>query len=411
MNRALLRSEVQDFIREHLHADTTSIILKGSPFGDVSAKELAGQIESMSRAEKKLPTWFKTPNIYYPPSLSIEQTSSEVTAAYKASLFQGIHFVDITGGLGVDDLYFARQFKKVDHCEINTALSAIADHNFRQLGIDNISCHPEDGIQFLKTLKSIDMAYADPARRDDHKGKVFLLSDCTPDISVHLKDLLEISTRIMIKTSPMLDLRAGLEQLSHVKEIHIVAVKNEVKELLWVISRCKDQNGSTGDSKDKQAAAQGDNPLIVCVNLDERKPTPEKFSFSLAQLENVTAKTGAVSTYLYEPNAAIMKSGAFGLITQTYNVKKLHPNTHLYTSDELVSFPGRSFRVKQVLDYNKKTIKKALGGQKANITTRNFPETVAQLRKKFKINDGGENYVFFCTAADGRKIVILTEKV
>ena len=411
MNRAILRSEVQDFIREHLYADTTSVILKGSPFDDVSAKELAEQIESMQRAEKKLPTWFITPGILYPPSLSIEQTSSEVTAAYKASLFQGTHFVDITGGLGVDDLYFARHFKKVDHCEINTALSAIAKHNFKQLGIDNISCHPEDGIKFLKTQQNIDLVYADPARRDDHKGKVFLLSDCTPDVTAHLEDLLSISGRIMIKTSPMLDLRAGLEQLRHVKEIHIVAVKNEVKELLWIISRVKDQNEPIRGSKDQEGAEHSEAPLIVCVNLDERKPTTEKFSFSLDQLENIIVETGAVSTYLYEPNASIMKSGAFGLITESYKVKKLHPNTHLYTSDELISFPGRSFRVKQVLDYNKKTLKKLLGGQKANITTRNFPESVAQLRKKFKIKDGGERYVFFCTAADGSKIVILTEKV
>lgn len=394
MNRAILNKQVQDFIDENLRADPAKLVLKGSPFEGISPAELAAQVHAKSKAEKKLPTWFKCQNIYYPPVLSIEQSSSEITAQYKALLYSGDAMVDITGGFGVDDYYFSQRFNRVAHCELNEELSTIVSHNFKQLNAGNITCFAGDGLKHLESIEKTDLIYTDPARRDDAKGKVFLLSDCTPNIVAHQKELFEKAPIILIKTSPLLDLSAGLSELIKVKAIHIVAVRNEVKELLWIL--------------DKTASSE---VTITAVNLNEYEREQNPFTFSLNESSNAGCLIGSVEKYLYEPNAAIMKSGAFNLVAEKFKLKKLHQHTHLYTGDSLIDFPGRRFEVNEILPYNNKAIKKALGGTSCHITTRNFPVTVATIRKKFKIKDGGDRYVFFCTAHDHQKQVIITQKV
>ena len=394
MNRHILDNEVQEYITRHLHLDISGLALKGSPFEKVDTRELLEQIEAKSKAEKKLPTWYHTPGIYYPSTLSVEQTSSEIAARYKAMLFEGEHMTDITGGLGVDDYYFSKRFKKVVHCELNEHLSTIAAHNFKILGANNINCISGDGLEYLKQIDSTDLIYADPARRDQDKRKVFLLSDCTPDIAGHLDLLFSKSEKVVIKTSPLLDLRATIDHLRFVKEIHIVALKNEVKELLWILDR----------------SVVTEDVTIIAVNLDKELPENTSFSFSMQQERSATSVPGDVSSYIFEPNAAIMKSGAFNLVGYRYNLRKLHPNTHLYTGDLQIAFPGRCFKVIRTEDFNKRTVKSLLAGKKANITTRNFPESVANLRKKFKIRDGGDLYAFFCTGQNDQKLMILAEK-
>jgi hypothetical protein len=388
LNHHLLHKDIQDFIRNYTE-DLTQLALVGSPFQHITVKELIQQIEGRRKIEKKLPAWFAKQGIYYPPKIHLEQTSSEASAKYKASLAKGESLADITGGFGIDSYYFSENFKKVDHFDHNGELSEIAAYNFKILGISNISCHVVDGLDRLK-LKKYDTVYADPSRRHDVKGKVFFLRDCEPNIPANLSFLLESCDRLMIKTSPMLDISSGLEELKSVAEIHVVAVDNEVKELLWVL-----QNGFAG------------NPKIFAVNL--LHSGPEAFSF----VYGVTPQTSysAPKHYLYEPNAAIMKSGAFDLVGNVFRVEKLHKHTHLYTSSSLVEFPGRRFIIDKVIPYSKQEMKKKLKVSKANITIRNFPESVSLIRKKWKIEDGGDHFLFFTTLEDDKKVVVVCKKV
>lgn len=390
MNKAILHTEKQDFIKNNINSNINELILRGSPFSDVDIKELAEQIEAKKKCQNKLPTWFKTPGIYYPNKLNVEQTSSEVTAEYKSKIIIGDSLIDITGGLGVDDYYFSKKFNQVVHCEMNSYLSELARHNFEKLHVSNIQPYCGDGLDFLdKTDETYDWVYIDPSRRSEVKGKVFLLDDCLPNVPKNL-DLLFVKTnQILIKTSPLLDISIGLGELQYVKELHVVAVNNEVKELLWVLEK--------GFSNE---------PKIQTINLGhENSP----FSFFPSEETQQEVLYGMPKTFVYEPNSAILKSGGFKVLTKYFNVKKLHQHSHLYTSDSLLEFPGRSFKILQILTYNKKALKQ-LNITKANITTRNFPESVEQLRKKFKIKDGGETYLFFTTNCEGDKIILVCQK-
>ena len=392
-NPHILDPEVQAFITEHLHSDITSLLLKGSPFPNVSAKELATQIEAKKRCEAKLPLWFQTAHIYYPNKLNIEQTSSEKTAQYKAELVSGNSLIDLTGGLGVDCCYFAKRIQHVTHFELNGDLQAIAKHNFKQLQAENIQSVHTDGISYLETnTPTVDWIYVDPSRRHDIKGKVFYLKDCLPNLPEHLELLWRSSHHIMVKASPMLDLSIGIQELAHTKAIHIVAVQNEVKELLYLLER--DYEG----------------PLTI-VTANIKKDDTEQFSFTYGSDELAQYRLSEPQNYLYEPNAAIMKSGAFKSIAETFDLGKLHPNTHLYTSEVLVpNFPGRVFKITETLTYQKKALKKRLLKQQMNVSTRNFKERPEQIKQQFKIKDGGTIYSFFTTGPEGQKLVILTEK-
>jgi hypothetical protein len=391
LNKNLLNNDIQVYINSNLSSDVSRILLKSTLFKNVTTKEIVEQIESKKKCQTKLPTWFKQPNIYFPNKLNIEQTSSEITAEYKSNLISGNRIIDITGGFGVDCFYFSKQLKEVIHCELNDELSQIVSHNFEVLNIVNIKTVASDGLEFLKTQNTpFDCIYIDPSRRNDSKGKVFMLSDCLPNVPENLDFLWKDTNNILIKTSPLLDISIGLKELQHVKTIHIVAVNNEVKELLWML----EYNYSE---------------TIQIKTINIKSEAVEQFEFVL---ENETTTESTYSeplTYLYEPNAAVMKSGGFDSIAEQFKIDKLHKHSHLYTSDVLINFPGRVFEIKTVVPYNK-SIKK-LNIQKANITARNFPESVESIRKKLSIKDGGNDYLFFTTNLNDEKLCLVCKKI
>lgn len=391
MNNNILNKEIQDFINAHLKSDLTKLILKGSSFASVSIQEIAEQILAKNSCEKKLPTWFNAENIYYPNKLNIEQTSSEITANYKSGLVSGENLIDITGGFGVDAYFFSQKVENITHCEIAEELSAIVSHNFKQLKVKNITTHFGDGIEFLEKCKEkFDWIYADPSRRNDVKEKVFLLEDCLPNIPENLDLLLQKTDHILLKISPILDISSAINELKYVKEIHVVAVENEVKELLFLLEK-----------------NYAKNILVKTVNIV--KTNIQKFDFNLDESTNATYSEP--KKYVYEPNAAILKSGAFLQVSEKLNMAKLHHHSHLYTSNELTDFPGRRFEIIQCISYDKKQLLQLIPAKKANIAIRNFPETVAKIRKKTGLKDGGNQYLFFTTDFINKHLVLICEKV
>lgn len=393
MNNVILNTKNQIVINNNLDSNITELLLKGISTSTAESKELVEQIESKKKCKEKLPTWFSAKNIYYSNKLNIEQTSSEIAAEYKANLVYGTSLIDLTGGFGVDCFYFSKKVNQVFHCEINNHLSQIVEHNYAQLGITNIECYPENGISVLHSQeKKYDWIYIDPSRRDDSKEKVFLLKDCLPNVPEHLELLFKYSNNIMIKTSPLLDLSSGIIELNHVKTIHSIAINNEVKELLWILKL--DYKGEVE---------------IKTINITKSKK--QVFNYYLNEESITHAIQSEPLNYLYEPNSAILKVGAFNILAKKLNLKKLHKHSHLYTATERLEFPGRCFKIESVIDYNKKQFKRKFKSKKANVTTRNFPESVQQIRKKLNLHDGGNDYLFFTTDLKQSKIVIVCSKI
>jgi precorrin-6B methylase 2 len=391
MNREVLTPAVQRFLLEKTNADPRKIALAKSPFEKVSSSELATQIESRQKAKKKLPLWFNSDSIYYPPTISIEQASSETTALYKSKLIpENGTVIDLTGGFGVDAFYFSLRSKSVFHCEINTQLSEIASHNAKQLGKGNIHFINGNGIDYLLSNDSFyNTIFVDPSRRVNTR-KVFKLDDCEPNIIQYQDELLKKSNQVLIKTSPLLDISLSISQLNHVKEIHIISLKNECKELLFIL--------------EKAFIGQ---PIIHAILLSDNKEF--KFSFSDSEEKEATFIIGEPMHYLYDPDVAILKAGCFKLLAQRYSLKKLNLNTHLYTSNERIeNFPGRVFNVKEVLEY--KDFKKAKKGLSANVIAKNFPLNVESLRKKHKIEESEKDFIFFCKTNNDKLSVILAER-
>ncbi|MHC5354483.1 THUMP-like domain-containing protein [Myroides sp. LJL115] len=391
MKTALLQQEVQEFIEQNLASNVQKLALKKSPFSHLSMADLLPQIESKQRAKNKLPLWYATKNILFPSKLSIEQTSSEPCAQYKANLVKGDSLVDLTGGFGIDSYYFSKNIEKLTHIEIQEELSQIAQHNFKEFSQTNIECICANSIEYIRdTDQKWDYIYLDPARRNDAKQKVFLLSDCTPNVVEHLDLLFSKTNTILVKTAPLLDIQAGLKELSNVKQVHIVALNNEVKELLWVIEKDYTQEIE-----------------LIAVNIQKDKTD----SFTVCLSQECSAKFEDLSLYLYEPNAALLKTGKFDCISAIFNIGKLHQHSHLYTGSELISFPGRSFKVLSTHLYNKANTKEQLQGIKANLTTRNFPLKVEEIRKKWKVKEGGDIYIFFTTLRNEQKVFIICQKI
>ena len=391
MDKSILSEEIQEFITSNINADVSKLALQKNKFPGTDWTAILNQIASKQKAKSKLPTWFNTSNIYYPSKISVEQTSSEQTAEYKSGLIAGDKLIDLTGGFGVDDFYFSKKINQVTHCEINPELSEIVAHNIKQLKVKNIECFAGDSSEILAKLnQKFDWIYIDPSRRHDAKGKVFMLKDCLPNVAEQLNFYFEYANNIMIKTAPILDITAGLSELKNVKVIHVIALENEVKELLWILEKKYSKSIK-----------------IVTINLT--KDSVSAFSFELGN-SSIT-NYSLPKKYVYEPNAAIMKSGGFDKITTIFEVEKLHQHSHLYTSDTLIDFPGRAFEIENCFEYNKQNMKSVLENKKANITTRNFPETVENIRKKWKIKDGGNMYCFFTTDANNNKIVLLCGKL
>ena len=392
MNTSILSKNIQNFITQNSSASISKLALQKNPFPEVDWILILNQIEAKSKAKDKLPTWFSTENIIYPGKISVEQTSSEKTAAYKASLLSGETLIDLTGGFGVDDYYFSKKFKSISHCEINEDLSAIVKHNFKQLEITNCEFYADDSTNVLNKLnQKWSWIYIDPSRRNDAKGKVFMLKDCLPNVPELLDFYFEKTDSILIKTAPLLDISAGLSELKFVKNIHIIALENEVKELLFEI-----HNQYSGEITIKTANILKDKTETFEFVLDNDSNYP---SYHLPQ------------KYLYEPNAAIMKSGGFDEVSAVFNINKLHKHSHLYTSEDLIDFPGRAFEIEKVISYNKNDMKTVLVNQQANVTTRNFPDTVENIRKKWKIKNGGNLYCFFTTDKNDNKIVLICRKI
>ncbi len=396
LNKAILHPEVQEFINTNLKTDLPQLILKGSPFSDVSIQELATQIETKQKAEKKIPLWFAAENIIYPKSLNLEQTSSQITAQYKAEQIEGETLIDLTGGFGIDGFFFAEKFQSITHCELNEELSKLVKHNFQYLSKkNNIEFYAGNGIDFLKNTNQIfDWIYIDPSRRNEVGGRVFRLEACEPDILQHLELLLKHARNgVFMKTSPLLDFSLGLKELHfQVEEIQIVAVNNDVKELLWKITSEKNESKlpvkCVNFSKDKEQVFQADFYAENTAEINYSEPLP----------------------YLYEPNAAILKGGFFNSVAEKFQLNKIAPHSHLYTSEVKIEFPGRVFKIEEQLPFQKKSFKK-LGITKANVTTRNFPLSVDQIRKKLSIKDGGNTYLFFTTNSTNEKLILVCKKV
>lgn len=393
--KELLNPEIQVFINQNIHTDIQKLSLYKNPFPEIDYKIILNQIEAKTKAKSKLPTWFTTENIIFPSKISVEQTSSEATAKYKSELISGKKIIDLTGGFGIDCFYFSKVFEQVIHCEIAPELSQIVKHNFEVLEAKNITCYAKDGLEVLKELnQKLDWIYIDPSRRNDSKGKVFLLKDCLPDVTSLLDEYFHYSDKILIKTSPIYDISAGISELKFIQNIHIVSLDNEVKEVLFEIHRPSSENTSF--------------PIhIKTINITSTQV--ESFDFILNK--EVFATYAEPQKYLYEPNASIMKSQGFEEISKEFKINKLHQHSHLYTSNELIDFVGRTFEIKQVIPYKKSEMKALLQGEKANVTTRNFPETVAQIKQKWKISDGGNLYCFFTTNLKNEKIVVICNKI
>lgn len=391
-----LSTETRRFIEEHACEDVRQLALQAKKFPQVDMPAVVVQIAGRQIASVKVPSWHRVSEILYPRHLSMEQCSSEVTALYKASLVEGKTFADLTGGFGIDCSFISQRFQEADYVERQAELCALAEHNFPLLGL-NIRIHHNDGVAYLKQMQPVDCLFLDPARRDGHGGKTVAISDCEPDISEWEEQLVDKAQTVMVKLSPMLDLSLALNTLKHVREVHVVSVNNECKELLLLLQK---------------ASVSSEIPIHCehIVNADEH----QHFVFTQAQERTSDCPLAAqVEAYLYEPNASILKAGAFRSLTQTYPLKKLHVSSHLYTSSHLVEdFPGRIFKVEGVSGFGKKELKTFLQGmEKANLTIRNFPSSVAELRKRLKLKEGGEDYLFATTLADESKVIVKGKKV
>ena len=436
-----MNQATQDFIRQHLDDDVRQLAFLGSKYPEVDMPFALDQIRGRKMARVKLPRWASLEGIIYPPHISMEQCSSESTALYKAELAarllglpasssgiemkaeNEIEFVDLTGGFGVDFSYIAARLGvKSMYVERQAHLCEAAKENFGRLGLKNAIVKNGDGIEvlhsflpkkddaastddslgitydqplsLLKTNLGLKIIFIDPARRDDAGNKVVSLKDCTPDVTILQEEMLSKADYVIIKLSPMLDWHRAISELSHVREVHIISVNNECKELLLVLS----------------ARNMGENLRIYCIN-DAQSFVCDESDMESSQVK-IAPSTLEEMQYLYEPNASLMKAGCFGVLSGRYDARMLSKNSHLFVSQAPIeAFPGRSFRIIAVSSFNKKELKRHLSGiTKANIATRNFPLSVAELRKRLKLKDGGETYIFATTLSDESHVLVITEK-
>lgn len=436
-----MNQATQDFIRQHQDDDVRQLAFLGSKYPEVDMPFALDQIRGRKMARVKLPRWASLEGIIYPPHISMEQCSSESTALYKAELAarllglpvsssgtemkaeNEIEFVDLTGGFGVDFSYIAARLGvKSMYVERQTHLCEAARENFERLGLKNAIVKNGDGIEvlhsflpkkddaasaddslgityeqprsLLKTNLGLKIIFVDPARRDDAGNKVVSLKDCTPDVTVLQEEMLSKADYVIIKLSPMLDWHRAISELSHVREVHIISVNNECKELLLVLS----------------ARNMSENLRIYCIN-DAQSFVCDELDMESSQVK-IAPSTLEEMQYLYEPNASLMKAGCFGVLSDRYDARMLSKNSHLFVSREpIAAFPGRSFRIIAVSSFNKKELKRHLSGiTKANIATRNFPLSVAELRKRLKLKDGGETYIFATTLSNDSHVLVITEK-
>ncbi|MCF2488424.1 THUMP-like domain-containing protein [Dyadobacter sp. CY347] len=385
-----------EFIQAHMRDDVSQLMLRAKHFKDIDIKKLGTQIQSRQKALKKLPEWSANPKLIFPPALSVEQCSSEATARYKATLMSGEDLIDVTGGMGVDCYYMHQNFDYVQYFEEQPNVAETAKFNFKQLGASNIRVYAQDSIEKLKHEPACaDWIYADPARRNAKQEKVVLLSDCTPDIVENLPVLFESSPNILLKTSPLLDIDLAAKTLVNLKEVHVIGYEGECKELLFVLT--KDWISDLFDIKVRIIKASGE----VISKLDLTRESERLTSVEYAR----------PLKYLYEPHAAILKAGAFRTVCHAYSLSKLSIHSQLYTSQELrTDFPGRTFEVIAICKPDIREISQYIEGDKAHLTVRNFPAKSEELRKKWKLKDGGKYYLFATTFSNKIKGIIVTVK-
>lgn len=385
MNAATL-----DFIRIHAGEDVRKLAFLGKKYPEVDMTYALDQIAGRQKAREKIPSWAAIDGIVYPPHLSMEQCSSEATARYKAKIAgNGTRLVDLTAGFGVDMAFMSAGFAEAVHVEQQQQLCAISSANYKLLGLNHIRVVCNDGVGYLHQIEHADLIFIDPARRDMHGGRTYGIADCTPNVLEIIDEMLEKADRVMIKLSPMLDWQKAVADLGRVSEVHIVSVGNECKELLLVVEH-------------------NESPLkVFCVNDDQ------VISYAIDDEIGNSFSLPASPRYLYEPNASIMKAGCFQLISQRYGVSQPDANSHLFLSEsEVNDFPGRRFVIERISTMNKRELKYSLAGiTQANISVRNFPLSVAELRKKLKLKDGGEVYIFATTDSKKGHLLFVCRKI
>jgi hypothetical protein len=397
-----MNQATKDYIKKHAEGDVRQLALQGTKDSEVDLTFALEQIAGRQKAKMKLPSWAAIEGIIYPPHLSMEQCSSEQTAKYKASIVgDGALVVDLTAGFGVDLAFISQGFKRAVHVERQPQLCAISSENYQLLGLNHIEVICGDGIDYLHQLGHADLIFMDPARRDEHGGRTYGIADCTPNVLELRDELLEKADRVMLKLSPMLDWRKAVEDLDNVSEVHIVSVDNECKELLLVME------------KEEKSLK------VVCVNNGSvfevgafmrtfRPPlTPPNSGGERRYLFEPNGR------YLFEPNASVMKAGCFDELQSRFPVMQLDKNSHLFVSDkDIDDFPGRRFIIKRTTSMNKRDLKTALEGiSRANITVRNFPISVAELRKRLKLKEGGEVFIFATTVEGNSHQLFICRKI
>ena len=393
----MINESTRRFVLEHADDDVRQLALRGCKDADVDFTIALQQIQGLQTARLKLPSWAAVSDIVYPPHLSMEQCSSELTARYKASVAEGLggnrqKLVDLTGGFGVDFYWMAQVFQTAVYVEQQALLRDIAAANFTSLNL-KAEIVAGDAADYLHSMDSASLIFLDPARRDNHGARTYGIADCSPNVLTMKDELLDKADHIMLKLSPMLDWRKAVVDvgLQQVNEVHIVAVKNECKELLLVLSN-----------------TPSDHQKVVCVNDGSMDVFPLDGDEPLV----ATWQESLIGAWLYEPHAALMKAGLFGQLAQRYHVSPLAHNSHLFVAQQPVeSFPGRSFRIVDCSSMNKHELhQKIMPLRQANISVRNFPLTVAALRQRLKLSEGGSNYVFATTLASGEKILIVATR-
>jgi hypothetical protein len=394
-SKLMLSENLKKFIAQHLNDDTTRLILDAKKYPEINVREAVEQIVARQKAKSKLPTWVANDDVVFPSGVSVEQSSSEATARFKASLLKGRTLIDLTGGMGVDVWAMAQVFEEVFYVERSESLCQLAQHNFKILGIANTTFFNEDSVGFLTdTNLSPNWIYLDPARRSDTNQKVVGLADCEPNV-LEIKELLfEKSENILLKVSPLLDIEGAIRALVNVTNVWVIALENEVKEVLFALNK-----NSSQESVQTQA-----------VNL--LKNRKDIFDFERTAEKHLAVELSLPKRYIYEPNAAILKAGAFKTVAAQFGLQKLHPHTHLYTSDVLKpDFQGRTFEVKAICKLDKKELLAHLPQRKANISIRNFPISVQEIRKKTGIAEGGNIHLLATTNLQNQKIVLVCAKV
>ena len=386
------------FMREHANDDLNRLLLSASRYPDVDIAFVVDQISSRRQIKDKLPSWYANDRLVFPSRISAEQCSSEQTAIYKQRLVrEDEHLCDLTGGLGIDSYFFSRKVRKVTYIERFSEYCEAAKRNFSIIGADNVEVKNGDSVELINTIYNVDTFYIDPARRGEGNRRVFALHDCEPDLIKLLPLLHQHAAKVIAKISPMADIRQTLELMPSSTEVHVVSVRNECKELLFVMER----------------GCESTVPNIHCVNFASGD-VEESFSFTIDEERDCgLSLAGGVGKYLYEPNASILKAGAFKVTASRWGLMKLHVSSHLYTGDMLIDgFPGRRFAVDEVIEFNNRSCK-GLSKRipRANITTRNFPISVDELRKRLKLADGGDTYLFATTLATGDRVLLCCHKI